>query len=318
MSGNVELRHLRAFVAVAEELHFSRAAKRLHLVQQSLSTQIRQLEDELGVRLFRRTTRRVELSEAGHVMLGHARTILAEVATAYAETRRAGTGEAGELAIAYTPTLAAEALPRMVDEVHRRYPGLHVQLCEMWQAEAVAGVSGGRFDIGLARRPVDLGDLECEIIREEPLGIVLGSEHPLAIRERVVLDDLACTTLAIWPRSLSPGFFDLVVGFFRARGFVGAIQEFEYLTSGVFHGDPAARHEVAAGRAFSVAFATQFDPVPPGFVWRSVDPCPLVPVDLFWRPAAGPAAQNFVRLALDIACREGWLPHNRANDSLAR
>jgi DNA-binding transcriptional LysR family regulator len=316
VSGNVELRHLRAFVAVAEELNFSRAAKRLHLVQQSLSSQVRQLEDELGVQLLRRTTRRVELSEAGHVLLGHARPILAEVATACAEARRAGTGEAGELAIAYTPTLAAEALPRMVDEVHRRYPGLHLQLCEMWQAEAVAAVTGSRFDVGLARCPVDLGDLECVAIRDEPMGIVLGSGHPLAAGDRVVLDDIAHTTLAIWPRSLSPGFFDLVVGFFRAEGFVGAIQEFEYLTSDVFHGDPGARREIAEARAFSVAFATQFDPIPPGFVWRAVDPCPLIPVDLFWRPTAGPAALNFVRLALEVAAREGWLTPDRANGIL--
>lgn len=312
MSGNVELRHLRAFVAVAEELHFSRAAKRLHLAQQSLSAQVRQLEEELGVQLFLRTTRSVQLSQAGQVLLGRARSVLGDVATACAETQRAGTGEAGQLAIAYTPTLAAETLPQMVDVLHRRYPGLHLQLCEMWQAEAVAAVSGGRFDIGLARSPVDLGDLECVTIRDEPMGIVLGSGHPLAARERVDLHDLAHATLAIWPRSLSPGFFDLVVGFFRAEGFAGAIQEFEYLTSGVFHSDPAARHEVAEGRAFSVAFATQFDPVPTGFVWRAVDPSPPIPVDMFWRPVSGPATQNFVRLALEVAARHGWMASDSA------
>jgi DNA-binding transcriptional LysR family regulator len=307
VSGKVELRHLRAFVTVAEELHFSRAAKRLHLVQQSLSAQIRQLETELGVELLTRTTRKVELSEAGRVLLGHARPVLDAVTTACAETRRAATGELGQLAVSYTPTVAAETLPHVVDELHRRYPGLHLQMVEMWQADGVAAVRGGRFDVGLARCPVGLGDLERTVIREEAMGIVLGMAHPLTAHDRVALDDLAHTTLAIWPRSLSPGFFDRVVGFFRDRGFAGRIQEFEYLSSGVFHGDPAARHEIAEARAFSVAFATQFDPIPDGFAWREVVPCPRVPVDLFWRTNASRATQNFVRLAIEVARREGWL-----------
>jgi DNA-binding transcriptional LysR family regulator len=168
MAGQVDLRHLRAFVTLAEELPFSRAAERLHVVQQALSAQIRQLEDELGVQLFTRTTRKVELSEAGQVLLGHARSILDSISVAYTETRRAGAGEAGQLAIAYTPSLAAESLPQVVDEIHRRRPGLQLQMCEMWQAEAVAAVGAGRFDIGLARCPVGLGDAHHEPLAAMP------------------------------------------------------------------------------------------------------------------------------------------------------
>lgn len=228
MSGNVELRHLRAFVAVAEELHFSRAAERLHLVQQSLSAQIRRLEGELGVQLLRRTTRRVELSEAGEVLLAHARTVLGAVDTSLEQTRRAAAGEAGRLAICYTPTLAAETLPRLVAELHRRHPDVAPQMCEMWQAESVAAVRAGRFDVGLARCPELTEDVECVRLREEPIGVVLGRAHPLAARDRVRLADLAAATLAIWPRTLSPGFYDLVVEFFRACGNAGPIQEFDY------------------------------------------------------------------------------------------
>ncbi|NMH97555.1 LysR substrate-binding domain-containing protein [Pseudonocardia acidicola] len=307
MSGHVELRHLRAFVAVAEELHFSRAAKRLNVVQQSLSAQIRQLEDELGVRLFRRTTRSVELSDAGRVLLPHARSILGAVATACEQTRRASSGEAGRLAISYTPTVAAETLPRLVGELHARHPDVALQMCEMWQAESVDAVNSGRFDVGLARCPVVVGDVECMVLREEALGVVLGARHPLAARVRVPLAHLALTTLTIWPRELSPGFYDQVVGFFRAHGFVGRIQEFEYLSSGVFHSDPAAREEIARTRAFSIAFETQFDPMPDGFVWRAVDPAPLIPVHLFWRRSAGPVTRNFLALALEVAGREGWV-----------
>jgi DNA-binding transcriptional LysR family regulator len=306
MSGHVELRHLRAFVAVAEELHFSRAARRLHVAQQSLSAQIRQLEDGLGVRLFVRTTRTVELSDAGRVLLPHARSILDAVSTACEQTRRASSGEAGRLAISYTPTVAAETLPLLVAELHRRHPGIALQMCEMWQAESVDAVRSGRFDVGFARCPVLDGDLEYRSLREEPLGVILGSRHPLTAEDPVRLAGLVHATLTIWPRALSPGFYDQVVGTFRANGFAGRIQEFEYLSSGVFHSDPAARAEIAAGRAFSVAFATQFDPVPAGFVWRPVDPAPRIPVQMFWRPTAGPAARNFLGVASDVARREGW------------
>jgi DNA-binding transcriptional LysR family regulator len=305
--GRVELRHLRAFVAVAEELNFSRAAERLHLVQQSLSAQIRQLEDELGVQLLRRTTRTVELSEAGEILLGHARSILDAVGSALEQTRRTASGEAGKLAICYTPTLAAETLPRLVTGLHERHPGVTLQMCEMWQSESVNAVRSGRFDVGLARCPDVIDGVEYVRLREEPLGVVLGDSHPLARRDHVELHDLARSTLAIWPRSLSPGFYDLVVDFFRGQGFAGAIQEFEYLTSAVFHSDPAARAEIRRGRAFSVTFATQFDPVPDGFAWRPVVPAPMVPVQLFWRTGAGPVTRNFLTLARDVGEDEGWL-----------
>jgi DNA-binding transcriptional LysR family regulator len=305
--GRVELRHLRAFVAVAEESSFSRAAVRLHLVQQSLSAQVRQLEDELGVQLLRRTTRTVGLSEAGEVLLTHARSILAAVDTACEQTRRAASGDAGKLAICYTPTLAAETLPLLAAELHARHPGVTLQMCEMWQAESVNAVRAGRFDVGLARCPDVVEGVEYLRLREEPLGVVLGADHPLACRDHVDLPDLARATLAIWPRTLSPGFYDLVVDFFRGQGFTGAIQEFEYLTSAVFHSDPAARRAIAKGTAFSVTFATQFDPVPDGFVWRPVVPAPMVPVHLFRRTGAGAVTMNFLALARDVAASAGWL-----------
>lgn len=307
VSGHAELRHLRAFVAVAEELHFSRAAKRLNVVQQALSTQIRQLEDELGVQLLRRTTRNVELTEAGRELLDHARGILDAVSTAFERTRRTAAGEAGLLAISFTPTLADETLPLLVAELHDRHPDVTLQMCEMWQAEGVEAVKAGRFDIGLARCPTLSGDLECATLRHEKIGVILAADHALAGESPVPMAALSAMTLTIWPRALSPGFFDEVVGFYRFNGFDGPILEFEYLSSGVFHTDPAARAEVAGGRAFSVAFQTQFHPVPDGFVWRPVEPAPVVPVHLFWRSVAGPAVQNFRALALDVAERAGWV-----------
>ncbi|MCW2743179.1 MAG: Transcriptional regulator, LysR family [Blastococcus sp.] len=304
---NLELRHLRAFVAVAEELNFSRAALKLHMVQQSLSAQVQQLEHQLGVQLFRRTTRRVELSEAGVALLEHARPILHAVTAAVEETRRTAAGESGRLVVSYTPTLVNETLPLLVSAVHERWPGLSLQMVEMWQTESIESVRAGRVDVGMAR-PAHLDDdLESVKLRDEPIGVVLGQGNPLAVRSVLAMDDLASSTLAIWPRQFSPDFFDQVVDSFRGHGFRGPIQEFEYLTSALFHRDPAARTQILAGRAFSVAFETQFDPVPDGFVWRAVEPATYIPVQLYWRRGAGAAVHRFVDVALQVSAAEGWL-----------
>jgi DNA-binding transcriptional LysR family regulator len=307
MGGGPELRHLRAFVAVAEELHFTRAAARLHLAQQALSAQIRRLEDDLGTPLLRRTTRRVELTPAGETLLAHAGAILASVDTAWEQTRRAGTGEAGVLSIAYTPTVADETLPRLTAALHERHPEVRLVTCEMWQAEMAGAVEAGRFDVGLARCPLLHPDLRTEVIREEPIGVLLGRGHRLARREVVHVEDLGDQPLAIWPRSLSPGFHDHVVTALRAHGFTGPVAEFENLTRDVVAGDTASRIEVAACRAFSVGFATQAASLSEHFAWRELDPAPLVPVDMFWRASAGPVVQRFVALAREVAAARDWL-----------
>jgi DNA-binding transcriptional LysR family regulator len=310
VTNNVELRHLRGFIAVAEELSFSRAARKMHVVQQSLSSQIQQLERELGVQLFHRTTRTVELSDAGQVLLTHARTVLSLVSVACEQTRRAGEGNSGRLVISYTPTLASQTLPRLVSELHSRHPGLSLQMCEMWQTESIEAVKAGRLDVGMARCPEIPDELASIRIREEPIGVVLGADHPLAAITTLSMDDLAHMTLAIWPRLFSPGFYDQVVNSFRSYGFRGKIQEFEYLTSSVFNSDPAARAEITAGRAFSVAFATQFDPIPEGFAWRNLRPATLIPVTVFWRQGAGEATQRFLAIALEVSKQERWLKTN--------
>ena len=311
MGGHVELRHLRAFVAVAEELNFSRAARKLHMVQQSLSAQVQQLEQELGVQLFRRTTRRVELNEAGAALLQHARAILQLVATAAEETRRVGTGESGRLVISYTPTLVHETLPLLVAAVHDRCPGLSLQLVEMWQTESLEAVRAGRVDAGMARPAHVSDDLESVRLRDEPIGVVLSARHPVAGKRLLTMDQLAESTLAIWPRQFSPDFYDQVVDSFRGHGFRGPIHELEYLTSALFDRDPAARAEIAAGRAFSVAFETQFDPLPQGFVWRAIEPSTLIPVQLYWPRGAGAAVRRFVDICLDVSTAERWLAGRR-------
>jgi DNA-binding transcriptional LysR family regulator len=307
MADHVELRHLRAFVGVATELNFSRAARELHLAQQSLSTQIQQLEHELGVTLLHRTTRRVELTDAGRVFLEHARSVLDQMTTAVDRTRRAARGDIGRLALSYTPTLAADTLPVLMAAVHRQCPDLALRVSEMWQAESVEAVRAGRLDAGLARYPEIPAELASVRIRDEPLGVVVSAAHPLAARESLDLVALSDSALVIWPRDFSPGFFDRVLDSLRSRGFHGRIHELELLTSGSFLRDPGALALVATGEGFTVAFEHQFDPLPLDFAWRPVAPAPRIAVHLYWRREAGPAVRRLVELTRSVSHAEGWL-----------
>jgi DNA-binding transcriptional LysR family regulator len=198
-----------------------------------------------------------------------------------------------------------------VAAVHDRSPDLALQMCEMWQTESLEAVRAGRLDAGMARCEHVPDDLEYVRLRDEPIGVVLGEGHPLAGESVLTIEQLADSTLAIWPRLFSPDFFDQVVDSFRGHGFRGRIQEFEYLTSALFDRDPAARAAIALGEAFSVAFATQFEPIPAGFVWRAVEPATLIPVQLYWRRGAGAAVRRFVDLALESSDEEGWLSSHR-------
>jgi DNA-binding transcriptional LysR family regulator len=211
------------------------------------------------------------------------------------------------LVVAYTPTIAYETLPMLTAALHRRYPTVGLRTCEMWQGDAAAAVEAGRFDIGLARCPLLPEDLESIVIRDEPLGVILGSNHALADREIVHVEDVADLTLTIWPRELSPRYHDLVVSELRSEGFRGLVREFENLSRDVFFGDPVARMEVAACRAFSVGFEHEADRVRGEFLWRPLDPAPLVPVNMFWKPSGRTVVRNYVALAQDVARQANWL-----------
>src|SRR5437016_5212909 len=145
----MELRHLRYFVTVAEELHFGRAATRLAIVQPSLSQQIRQLEDELGFSLLRRTKRSVELTDAGKVFLSEARTVLAQVQHAKHAAQRAYRGEIGRLVIGYISSSAFDLLPRMLSIYRERFPHVEVALREMTTREQERALEEGHIQVGL-------------------------------------------------------------------------------------------------------------------------------------------------------------------------
>ncbi len=215
----VELRHLRYFVGVAEELHFGRAARRLGLSQPPLSRQIRDLERELGVQLFFRTRRRVELTAAGRVLLDEARDVFERLDRALRSVQRAERGEIGTLSLGYVWSVAQTTLPDILSAFHHRRPEVELSVREMPPAEQMPALNLGRIDAGLMRTPVDDPSLVTETLYDEPFIAALPPGHRLAERARLALADLAPDPFVMTPRLRGPSYFDRIVSMCRSAGF---------------------------------------------------------------------------------------------------
>jgi DNA-binding transcriptional LysR family regulator len=198
---SVELRHLAVFVAVAEELHFARAAARLHMAQSPLSRQVRLLERDLGVTLFERSTRAVRLTAAGESLLEPARRVLAEAAVARRAVRAAGLGEIGRVTVGFAGASSYDVLPRLTRAVTSELPGIELVLRgQTYSAEALARVADGTLDLGFVALPVQEG-ISARVVRIERLVVALPDTHPLARRDRVDLVDLAGERFVTFPAS---------------------------------------------------------------------------------------------------------------------
>lgn len=188
----MELRHLRYFRAVAEELHFGRAAQRLHIAQPPLSQQIKQLEDELGVALFVRSTRRVELTPAGAVYLGRVVEILDAVDAAGGQAQRVADGLEGHLTIGCVGSATYSLLPRLVRALRDELPGVEVSVRgEMLAPDQIVALTAGQIDVALLRPPLSGPDLHVEHIRADRLIVALPDTHRLAGRASLSVADLA-------------------------------------------------------------------------------------------------------------------------------
>jgi DNA-binding transcriptional LysR family regulator len=216
----MELRHLRYFVAVAEECHFGRAASRLHMAQPPLSQQIKQLEAELGVQLLTRSTRRVELTPAGAHYLERAREILDRVDAAASEAERVASGEIGHVTIGFTGSATYELLPSLSRALRSELPGIELDLRgELLTPTQVDGLLAGRLDVGVLRPPVGDAAIEVRSLRHEPLVAVLPERHPLASRTHVAIRDLSDETFVGYPARHRSVIHDAVQLACRAAGF---------------------------------------------------------------------------------------------------
>lgn len=215
----MELRHLRYFIAVAEELHFGRAAARLGIAQPPLSMQIRDLERELGARLFARTNRRVTLTEAGRVFLDGARRTIAQLEDATLQARLAGRGEIGELRIGYVSSATYQVLPYLLRAFRDVNPGVVMRLHMATSLEQTAALREGRLDVGILRLPVDEATLDWRAVTDEPLVAVLPASHPLAAQKRTPLAALAGEAFILYPRADNPGIHDAIIELCMRAGF---------------------------------------------------------------------------------------------------
>jgi DNA-binding transcriptional LysR family regulator len=222
----MELRHLRYFVTVAEELHFGRAAAKLHISQPPLSMQIRALEGELGVVLLKRTQRQVALTQAGNALLQEARQILARVEQAVLVTRRAGRGEIGELSVGFISVADYNVLPVVLREFRRRYPLVNLNLREATTDAQVRDLVAGRLDVGFVLPPMAEPALESVPILREPLIVALPEKHPLARKPgKLALEKLKDAPFILFPRPYAPGLYDDVVSCCKAAGFSPRVEQ---------------------------------------------------------------------------------------------
>jgi len=285
-----DLRQLRYFVAVAEELNFTRAAQRLHIAQPPLSAAIRQLEQQLGVALLERTTREVRLTAAGALLLERGRRLLAEADEVFAAVRAVEKAPVGRLAIGVAPTARFGLAPELFAACAAQAPGIMLYPREDATGALLRDLRAGRLDavLGFCAPPDDA--LVRERLRDEPAVLHVRDDHPLAGRESVALADLRDETIVVAGGPESPGYTTTVVELCRAAGFEPRTVPDPYPDLGV--------QAVREGLGVVIYVRTAFAPALPGSAFVPIAPAVTLPFDLLRRPGAPSAALEAV---LDVA-----------------
>jgi DNA-binding transcriptional LysR family regulator len=222
----MELRHLRYFVAVADERSFTHAATRLNIAQSPLSQQVRQLEREIGVQLFTRTTRSVRLTYAGTVFYERARRLLEDGETAAEDARKAERGELGALSIGFTGSATYELLPTLVRAYADRYPEVTLRVhSDMVTPQQTEQLLDGRLAVGVLRPPVTVAGLAVETIRQEPVMVLLSSRHPASAAREIDLADLRDQWFVSYPANPPSTMYSVMQAACRTAGFTPHIRQ---------------------------------------------------------------------------------------------
>jgi len=288
----MELRHLHYFIVVAEQLHFSRAAEILHIAQPPLSQQIQNLEQELGVSLFVRTKRRVQLTPAGKAFLVEARKVMAQTEHAIEVAQQAQQGLLGRLEIGFVSGASAEALPSLLKQFRERFPLVEVKLQPLPTTQQVQALHEEQIHVGLLHPPLLDASLELEIIRREPLLVVLPAEHAFATQERIALSQLREEAFILPPRAWNPGTFDQMSSLCRAAGFIMRLGQEAV-------GMQSITGLVAAGFGVSLVPISSQLLRSAGVVYRPLQGAtPTMDLAVAWLPEKlTPVAQNFLQVA---------------------
>lgn len=284
----MDLRQLRYFIALAEELHFGRAAQRLHLAQPALSQQLKLLESELGLRLLDRTNRSVGLTDAGGRLLAEARDVLERFDQAVATMARVRTGDIGLLVLAVSATVDAGLLQRLVAGFRERAPGADIEPRPMATANTVTALLRHEVEAGLLRHRPDHEDVQSIVLAQEELGVALPSGSPLGKQPEIEPAQLSGSPLVWLRRRTEPDLYDQVLSLLSAAGYEpGPVRE----TPSV----EASLSLVAAGLGVSLKHRREVGPGTVGVVWRPLGGVRVkVPTVLAFRrnePAAPPLRQ---------------------------
>ncbi|MFC4931563.1 LysR family transcriptional regulator [Massilia sp. GCM10023247] len=216
----MELRHLRYFVAVADERNFTRAAERLHIAQPPLSRQVQQLEEELGVALIEKGSRPLRLTEAGRFFHAHAQELLDKAADLKAMTQRVGKIDR-KFAIGFVASTLYGLLPEIVRRFRNRYQSLEISFHELTTIEQLQALKEGRIDVGFGRLKSEDPAIRRIVLREESLIVALPTGHRLGATEGpITLSELAAETLLVYPKNPRPSFADQVLAIFKERNLV--------------------------------------------------------------------------------------------------
>ncbi|WP_316434267.1 LysR family transcriptional regulator [Leptolyngbya sp. NK1-12] len=287
----IELRHLRYFIAVAEELHFGRAAERLHMAQPPLSQQIKQLEAELGFQLFHRTKRSVQLTEAGQVFLAESRKLLHQLEQAIQTGRQVSRGEKGQLVIGFVSSAAYNVLPVILRRFRSQVPAVRLELHEMPTNEQLDWLRDGKIDIGFLRPPVEDKALQVTTIVREPMVVALPENHPLTDASQITLSQLANEGFILFPRPLSPRAYDQIISLCQQAGFSpNVVQEAMQMQTIV--------SLVAGGIGVSIVPVSLENMQRTGVVYKPLaEPAPCAEIAVAWRQNDhSPSIQRFLEI----------------------
>lgn len=294
----IELRQWRQFVAVADELHFGRAALRLHMTQPPLTQAIAGLEQALGVRLFDRTKRSVQLTAAGTALLPDVRDLLARAQALPAQARAAAAGEVGRLRLAFVSTVGFDLLPRWVRAFRQAWPSVALELIEATGDVQLEWLARGEIDAGFMLHSPGFAapGLAHALIASEPLVVALPEPHPLAAEERPALSALLAEPLVIFPRRILPSVYDAIVGLYHAAGRSPRVAQEAIQMQTIVNLVSAG-----LGLAWVPRSVCQFQR--PGVVYRSVNTgrtgvVPACETSLVWRTdAVGPVLAHLTAFA---------------------
>jgi len=288
----MDMRYLRYFIVVADELNFTRAAERLHTAQPSLSVQIRKLETDIGAELFLREGRGVSLTDAGRVFLDRARQMLADMDRSVALVRQAAKGEFGHLSIGYDAPAEFRVFPNIVPAFRKKWPDVHLSFHNLKNSQQLEGLRRETLDLGFVFLPIAKDEFDVEELAKVPLVVALPAGHRLESAVSIAIEDLSHEPLILFPRSLDPETYDQIEQLFVAAGAaMNVVLETATFLSGINF------VSMGTGCSFLGDYARRVNW--PGVIYKPLKPQLVKTVAIIKKKRRGDLVEAFYRFTVD-------------------